>query len=546
MLASGIARGLLALALLTRLPSAIAEGVDDALRDLVASGPVPYTSVPVPARDAPDLRRFYEERAFGLAWHDEATPRAARTQALELLVSSDSHGLDPRDYRGEVLAAEAAALERSPNASPRDLAALDVALTASLLRYLDDLHAGRVRPQAIHPELHVAPRPVDRVALIREAIAAERVSDLADRVAPSVLLYSRLRAALAAYRDLAARGPWPPLPAARKGDRGSTYAGVGVLRSRLAALGDLAPGAVVPPAPRYDGELVAAVKRFQSRHGLAPDGVLDPATRAALDVPPAERVRQIELAMERLRWLPEFPARPLVVVNIPAFRLWVFDLPDDARVPTLAMRVVVGKALDTETPVLADTLRTIEFSPNWNVPRSILQNELLPRLKRDPGYLARQGMEFVAPDGTAISRADAASLAALEAGALRVRQRPGPANPMGRIKFVLPNNLAIFLHDTSSPRLFARQRRDFSHGCIRVEQPVELALFALDGAPGWDAERVHAAMSAGKPSYAQLRRPLTVLVFYTTAVVDANGAPHFYADIYGHDRQLTQALSAPR
>ncbi len=514
-----------------------------ALRQALAEGTHPARGTPLAVREREDLARFYTQAGFDPAWFAQGRPSAALGQAVEVLAGAREDGLDPRDYHVAWLAARAA--NAAPGAADaRAAAVLDVAATLAMLAWLRDLHSGRIDPRAIHPNLALSAPPLDAVAALRDAIAGDAVRALPGRYAPQLALYRRLKDQLARYRGLASAPALPALPAVAKLGPGAAYAGAAALAARLAAFGDLAPGAKPVPADVYSRELAEAVRRFQSRHGLEPDGIVGKATFAALAVPPAERVTQIELGMERLRWLPAFAPQPLVVVNIPAFRLWAFDLPDDTRAPALAMRVIVGRALDTETPVFADTLRAIEFSPYWNVPRSIATKEILPRLRRDPGYLAREQMEFVRGDGSAVQAVTPENLVAVENGSLRIRQRPGKHNAMGRIKFVLPNHLAIFLHDTSAPQLFARTRRDFSHGCIRIEMPVALALFALDGERGWDAARVAEAMSRHEPAYAQLPRPVSVLIFYTTALADGEGRVFFYEDIYGHDRALASALAA--
>ncbi len=516
-----------------------------AIQGLVAEGRHPVRGAALKAKDREALVRFYASSAFAPAWFDDAKPRPAFAQAVALLEAARDDGLDPRDYDAGWLAAQLASAP-SAVADARSVAALDVATTLAMLSWLRDLHSGRVDPRTIHPNLALSAPPLDGVTALRDALSRGTVRDLPARHVPQLALYRRLKDQLARYRALASGPPLPPLVGIAKVEPGATYAGRAALAVRLRAFGDLALGVALPPGDAYSGELVAAIRRFQSRHGLEPDGVIGKATFAALAVQPSSRVIQIELAMERLRWLPAFAPQPLFVVNVPAFRLWAFDLPDDARAPALTMRVIVGKALDTETPVFADTLRAIEFSPYWNVPKSIATKEILPRLRRDPGYLAREQMELVGADGTTTGAVTPDHLAAVESGALRIRQRPGKHNAMGRIKFVLPNHLAIFLHDTSAPQLFARSRRDFSHGCIRVEKPIDLALFALDGERGWDAARVEAAMNRPEPAHASLPRPITVLVFYTTALADGEGRAFFYEDLYGHDRALASALAARR
>lgn len=510
-------------------------GAPAAAQDLLAAAMAREVAAldadPRHARDATAVQSFYAGRGERPAWWDAEGAPTAATAAVAALDQAAAHGLDPRDY----------AVDLSVGAVTRDdVARRDVALTAALFRMLQDLHAGRVAPQSLHPELALAAPRADLAAIVAAALADGRVAELPDRLAPQFAAYARLAVALDRYRALAALGDAPPLPPAAKLEPGERYGDVGALAERLRVLGDLE--VPVYPGARYDGARVAAVKRFQARHGLAADGVLGPATFAALNTPLAARVAQIELAMERLRWLPTLPARPVIVVDIPAYRLWAFAAADDRVPPVLAMDVIVGNAMDTRTPVFADTLRAIELSPYWNVPASIATKELVPRLRRDPGYFAREGFELLGADGVPVAL-DLRTLAALEAGAMRLRQRPGPRNPMGSIKFVLPNNLAIFLHDTSSPALFARQRRDLSHGCIRVADPVALARFALAGTD-WDEARIRQAMKAGTPVRAQLARPVTVLVLYMTALAEQSGVVRFLPDVYGHDRALAAALAA--
>jgi murein L,D-transpeptidase YcbB/YkuD len=260
-------------------------------------------------------------------------------------------------------------------------------------------------------------------------------------------------------------------------------------------------------------------------------------------VPPAARARQVALTLERLRWTPLFLGPRMIVVNIPEFVLRAYEVVDGRIAVRLQMRVIVGEALDHETPLFDERLRSIEFSPYWNVPPSIARAELVPRLRRDPGHWARQGFEFVTGDGRVETALSPAGLDAVLAGRWRIRQRPGPANALGDIKFVFPNRDNIYLHHTPTVGLFARERRDFSHGCIRVEDPVGLARFVMDGMPGWDEDRIRAQMAAGTSTTVALREPLPVLIAYATALV-AQGRPRFLPDVYGLDARLQAALDA--
>jgi murein L,D-transpeptidase YcbB/YkuD len=302
----------------------------------------------------------------------------------------------------------------------------------------------------------------------------------------------------------------------------------------------------MPLPAAYDDSLAAGVRRFQLRHGLRPDGRLGPQTLAALNTPLSSRVQQIELALERLRWLPRLGAQRFVVVNIPSFQLFAFDSAGGTGAPSLTMKVVVGKALDTRTPMLLERMRYVEFRPYWNVPRSILAAEVLPQLRRHPEYLRRHGMEVVTGDGRIIG--DSVSpeiLQRLSKGELRLRQRPGPSNALGLIKFAFPNAASVYMHATPETELFSQARRDFSHGCIRVEQPVALAAWVLRDQAGWPLERIAASMEGTATLRVPLARPIPVAVYYTTAVATPEGVALFYPDIYGRDEALGELLHRP-
>jgi murein L,D-transpeptidase YcbB/YkuD len=260
----------------------------------------------------------------------------------------------------------------------------------------------------------------------------------------------------------------------------------------------------------------------------------------------ARRVRLLELALERLRWLPVPADGPVIVVNLAAFRLWAFDRAGGVSRPGPSMKVVVGRALRSQTPVLGEELRYLIFRPYWNIPPSIARNETVPAARRDPGYLAANDMEIVAADrdDSPVFPATPDNLARVGAGGLRIRQRPGPKNSLGRIKFIFPNNANVYLHDTPARGLFALERRDLSHGCVRVAEPVALAEWALRGVPGWTRERIEKAMSEGPPQQVNLPAPIPVILFYATAAVDARGQAAFFEDIYGHDRRLDERLGA--
>ncbi|MGB0129422.1 MAG: L,D-transpeptidase family protein, partial [Rhodocyclaceae bacterium] len=353
-------------------------------------------------------------------------------------------------------------------------------------------------------------------------------------------MYERLRKALPRYRQLAADTSLAPVPVVRRLEPGSEYSGAAALERLLVALGDAQPSPA--PASRYDGKLVEAVKRFQVRHGLPGDGVVAKDTFAALNVPLEWRVRQIVLAMERMRWAPSFEGSRLIKVNIPEFALRAVDVGPEGPRTRFVSKVIVGKATQsTRTPVFTQDMRRIEFSPQWNVPPSIATKEILPKVRRDPSYLARHGMELVSTStGRAVGAGEGGG--GLAGGQVRIRQRAGAHNALGKIKFVMPNDMNIYLHHTPSVGLFARTRRDFSHGCIRVEEPVRVAQFVLEEQPEWSEKRIRDAMARSKTQTVKLAKPVPVLIFYSTSVVEEDGRVLFLADVYGYDKPMDEAL----
>jgi len=497
-------------------------------------------------RDPTWLAQIYPPSGGAPVWFAPDGPRPSSAAALRALRSAADRGLRPADYDAEAL--DRAFREATSSGAGSDaLARADVALTATVLRFLSDLRFGRVRPQDIEPHYRAKARDAWFVAGLREAAAQDRLDALIDAAEPAFPVYARLKQVLPRYRALAAT-PVPALPALT-GARakivpGDQYVGVPALHDLLVRLGDLPSATPRPLDDRYSDALAAGVIRFQARHGLEQDGVLGQQTIAALNVPLAARVTQVELALERMRWLPEFAPGRAIVINVPSFQLWAFADARDTASATLSMPVIVGKAVRHETPIFIGEMRAVEFSPYWNVPRNILRNETLPRLTRDPGYLGREDMELVSTrgDGRVLTSVDATSLEALHAGELRVRQRPGAKNALGGVKFVLPNTMEVYLHGTPARELFGRTRRDFSHGCIRVQDPGALAAFVLQGKPEWTADAIGAAMTSGRNRTVPLEASIPVVVFYTTAIVDAGGRAIFLPDVYGHDRRLLAAL----
>lgn len=493
----------------------------------------------------PDVLRLY---APGQApfWIERGALGVDGLDALALLQGAAEEGLEPADYDTSRLETWVATVQAPASA----LATLDVALSRGTLRYLRDVHLGRVDPRQLGFRLRLPPDTHDFVAVLREARAAHRLKAAAAEMRPALGQYDALRQMLGRYRALAA-SETPPLPEPKKGIHpGEPYGDIDTLSRRLVAVGDLPkPEAVPGDNATYAGPVVDAVARFQRRLGLDADGVLGARTIRELNVPMAWRARQIALALERLRWLPDLGDEPLIAINIPMFHLWGWDTRPGRQAPSLDMAVIVGRAARSETPVIDEQLRSVIFRPYWNVPRSILRNEILPTIERDPGYLNRENMEVVdgVTDAAVPVAVTDAALTGLSEGTLRVRQRPGPKNALGLVKFVFPNPDDIYMHATPAQALFARDRRDFSHGCVRVERPAALAEWVLQRMPGWTSERIAETMNGPRTVEVRLPQPIRVILFYTTAaVMSADGTLHFAGDIYGRDRALDAALQARR
>ncbi len=495
-----------------------------------------------------ELESFYGPIDYGLAWFKDGRLTAPARDVIGALMAAGERGLDPEDYDALRLDSLAVALDSDSDPPPDLQALIDVAITVGLFRHISDLHIGRVNPANLNMGFNIEPKKYDLPALVRVAVAENRIGGLVAEVQPEFLQYELLEQALTTYRQLAEDPSLQPVPVVDAFKEGDIYAGLPQLRRLLIATGDLEASEVGPAgSTRYEGEIVEAVKRFQARHGRTVDGIIGPATFESLNVPFEERVEQIELAMERMRWLPALSGTPFIAVNVPAFELWALDPANERGVPAANMRVVVGKSLDKQTPVFMEDMRWLEYRPYWNVPYSITARELLPHIRKDPAYLDQHDYEIVPRFGNDVEALPAteANIEKLGSGQLKLRQRPGPNNSLGLVKFIFPNNAAVYLHSTPATQLFARTRRDFSHGCIRVEDPVGLADWVMRNEPGdWSRDRIVEAMNGGQPTRVVLEKPFPVIIFYTTVLAGPDGTVSFYDDIYGHDEALAGALAA--
>jgi murein L,D-transpeptidase YcbB/YkuD len=521
------------------------------LRAIVASGNLADLQWPKFADRSDSVKEFYEETGYKLAWIRDGKPTPQALELIGILQEADKKGLESKDYDGLRWAGRLQELQGSDRDSESRRLKFDVALTISGARYISDLHLGRVDPETLHKGFDPERRHHNPGEFLREeVVAAPSVRDALAKIECPYPGYQRELAAFQQYLQMAKEEPPDKLPAVQKPiEPGQTYEGLGKLAQRLKFLSDLPASVSVPTdSQSYSGAVVDGVKRFQARHGLEASGKLGPQTIAELNQPISDRVEQLRLSLERWRWLPHDFAAPPIFVNIPEFKLRAGDVASGK--PDLVMPVVVGKAMRTETPVLEEDMKYMVFWPYWNVPPSIVRSEMIPKIAKDRAFVQKNNYEITTHAGKVVTDGTVSDevLAQLRAGKLTVRQKPGPKNALGLVKFIFPNDSNIYLHSTPAQSLFSKQRRDFSHGCIRVEDPQALAVWVLRNNPGWSKDRVASAFKAEKEQQVNLTRIIPVLILYSSAVAEEDGQVYFLEDIYGHDKSLVkleaQAYSA--
>lgn len=487
------------------------------------------------------LQKFYQPAGYAPAWLTGNSPSRQAVSMIAVFRDAWKKGLDPEDYDSSRWQGRVLGLQGSAS----DSGAFDVALTVCTMRYISDLRIGRINPRHFQFDFDIQQKKYDLAQFLRDQLLpASDIPAVLDGVEPPYPGYRRTRQALQRYLELAQKDDEQSLPPIKgKISPGASYPGVPRLAQLLRMVGDLPADANVPAdSTIYSGPLVDAVKQFQRRHGRAPNGQIDSQTLADLNVPLSRRIKQMQLTLERWRWLPPAYEQSPIIANIPEFRLRAYD--KDFKIG-VTMNVVVGKAFGHKTPVFSDTMEYVVFRPYWDVPPSIIRGELIPKLAKDPDYLSKKG--FIVVDSrqnvVAAGTIDSATLSQLKAGKLFVRQKPGPTNALGLAKFIFPNSYNVYMHDTPSTEFFAKSRRDFSHGCIRLEKPADLAAWVLRDNPGWTADRIRSAMNGNDAQQVNLAHPIPVLIVYATVIVLEDGLVHFYDDIYGQDAALEQALA---
>ncbi|HUO86119.1 MAG TPA: L,D-transpeptidase family protein [Thermoanaerobaculia bacterium] len=496
-----------------------------------------------------EVTEIYTSRDHRPLWFDHRGPTPQGRELAIRLVDIARHGLDPADHGGERLALRLAELTDRDRRGDREgyarrVGRLDPSLTHGFLLLAEHLGRGQIRPSEAGIHWESEPRDID-LAKVAAAAHEEGATTTLAAVRPAHPQYEQLERALERYRSIVKRGGWPAVPPGDTLEPGNEDPRrVVPLRHRLALEGHATGEGDDDEAsdrlsPRYDEALAEAVRAYQRRRGLTPDGLVGGKTLDELNVSAVDRVRQIEANLERWRWMPANLGDRYVLVNVPRFELHVVENGDEV----MRMRVVVGEELNA-TPMFSDEMEYVVFNPYWNVPASIAGEEIVPAFQRDPGYLVRNEMEVVRgwEDAEVLGAhvpPSVAAQAADESSGLRIRQRPGAQNPLGRIKFMFPNEHAIYLHDTSAAHLFDETVRLFSHGCIRVEKPVELAAWAL----GQPRSAVRAEMASGAgDEWRSLPQHIPVHILYFTVAVDDDGSVLFFDDHYGLDERVLAAL----
>ncbi len=471
---------------------------------------------------------YYSDRSFKPIWVRDDGMKSKGKMLLNFLGEIENHGLREFKYR----LADIRALVGDPH--PRALAELEMLLTSAFIDLARDLTRGRVAPKEVSKQNDISVRELGAAYLLDGAEKADELQPYLDSLMPQDKRYHRLVAKLKEYRAIAAAGGWNQIPAGKALKPGAKDVRLPLVRDFLETTGDM-ESATRPVDDAYDDVTLAAVKKFQRRHGLTDDGVIGPTTLNQMNIPTARRIRQLEVNLERRRWLDREPGGFYVFANLADQELKVVK--DGKTIHTA--RIVVGKTYH-KTPVFTEDMTYLVINPYWNVPSSIANKEYLPKLKSDAGYLQRQGIRVLDKSGQAVNPYSV-NWAGMRRMPYRLRQDTGNKNALGRIKFMFPNKYNVYIHDTPSKSLFSKDLRVFSHGCMRVQNPAQLAEVIL-GKQGWTLDRINSQIASGKRRIVKLKQKVPVYVTYITAWVNKDGSANFRRDVYGRDETLAEHL----
>lgn len=482
------------------------------------------------------LRRLYAGNDYHSLWVSDAGPTINAIAFRRCLENSEREGLRPKDYHLD-------SIKKYWDArTPEQLAKLELLMSDVFIDYATDMYQGRVIPQVVDKDWFLPQHEVDAVRLLIEASKDDAPCHSLFKLRPRHPQYERLRKKLAEFRKIQADGGWPLIPDDGLIKPGMESDQIPLIRRRLIISGDYT--GPMSDSKLLDNELSEAVKRFQIHHGIYTDGMVGNETREAMSIPVEKRIAQIVVNLERWRWVPRNLGFRYILVNAAGYEL---EIVEDQE-PTLEMRVVVGK-LERPTPVFTSDLQFVDINPEWNVPRTIAVEDILPRLQRDPGFVIREGIDVLRGWGKNEKKVNPYSVDWKFYNEKHLpyhfRQPPGPKNPLGRIRFLFPNAHDIYLHDTNHPNLFDNPERNFSSGCIRVQRPLTLARYLLKDDSAWSLDKIVRQINSGQSMRIQLGRTLPVYVLYFTAWVDYDGAINFYPDAYGRDKELLYDLGIP-
>jgi len=516
-----------------------------ALRAIADFGRNPDLRWPDFAPYKTEFATFYENNGYSLRWLQDGGARPQALAIIEVLKNADSRGLEPGDYDASRWPERLSKLSQNP--SEQDLVRFDASLTVSAMRYIRAVHVGRANPKEFKFQLDNGDSQFNLADFVQTRVvnASDPAAEI-QKLEPPFRGYRKLLALLPVYEEFAKKDDGEQLETTTKTVLpGQPYPSLPRLGRLLQLIGDIPHDTPLDPHPtRYEGALVEGVKHYQDRHGENATGLLDARTIKELNTPGPARIRQIKLTLERWRWLPHSFTEPPVVVNLPEYRLRAMN--SDGTV-LFYKKVIIGKAYGHKSPVFEKEIQYVIFRPYWEVTPSIQRNEVVPHIEKDPNYIAKHNFQVITAKGEVVTE-NAVSpevLEGLKTGHLMVRQKPGPTNSLGLVKIIFPNPENVYLHGTEAPQLFSQDVRDFSHGCIRVDQPADLVAWVLRNNPGWDLQRVKATMNGDQDNVqVNLTTRIPVLIVYGTVAVNEENQIRFFDDIYGYDAALEKALAA--